>query len=452
MWMPLVLASLPALLTGDTMDQLSQYFHLETSWSIDSINLISEDMYINKHHSVLHTLVLGFIYKTGWNIHSFNFGALIYTILQLTLVITIFVFMIKYMRKIKINKYIVAFSVLFIGLNPTIITFAVCAIKDTPSALFNLLYVIFLLQIVRNYDSVFKNKKRLIVLIITIMMMLLLRNNGIYTFLLSFPCLFILYRKKWKKIILVLLIPLLMFRLYDKVLLPSFDISDGSIRETLSVPLMQLSRVVHYKPDVFNDKDKEKINKVFNFYAMQTVYDPDIADPVKKTFNKDATTEDLMGFFSVWFKYLKKYPGMYIASFLNSTYGYFYPEKNIDALTLYRYNLDESAFFNLSNFYTFDSLREIYNKLLFVYYKVPFFMNSVAAYDWFLMFSCLYVILKKKFKYLIPLMPLVATLMSCFLSPVNGSFRYIMPIIFSVPIILSIDYMVYRDSKNDLST
>ena len=69
-------------------------------------------------------------------------------------------------------------------------------------------------------------------------------------------------------------------------------------------------------------------------------------------------------------------------------------------------------------------------------------MNQVAYYDWLLIFSCFYIIKKKKYKYLIPLTPLLATLLSCLASPVNGSFRYIMPIIFSVPIIISKIYTI----------
>ena len=59
--------------------------------------------------------------------------------------------------------------------------------------------------------------------------------------------------------------------------------------------------------------------------------------------------------------------------------------------------------------------------------------------------SVIYIIYKKKYKYIVPLTPFFAILLSCIFSPVNGSFRYILPIIFSVPIILSIDYLVYRN-------
>lgn len=90
-------------------------------------------------------------------------------------------------------------SILFIGLTPTIAAYAITAIKDTPNAIFTLLYVVFLLQIVRNYDSIFKSKIRLILLLITMLLVLMLRNNGFFTIILSFPFLIIKYKEKWKK-------------------------------------------------------------------------------------------------------------------------------------------------------------------------------------------------------------------------------------------------------------
>ena len=446
MWLPFIVFVYPGMSTGDTFDELSQFFHYDT-WSVESINLINEDVYINKHHSVFHTVILGTIFKIGKDLVSFRFGAFLYTIIQVGVLLSVFSFMIYYMKKNKVNSLILFLSILFVGLNPIVMTYSLCAIKDTPSAIFTLLYVIFLLQIVKDFDSVFKNKLRVIVLLITILLVLLLRNNGIYTFLLSFPFLFLLYKRKWKKLLLMFMIPLVIFGLYDKVLLPSYDISDGSVRETLSIPVMQLARVIKYKPDVFTEEDKRIIDKVFNFNDMASSYDPDISDNVKNLYNKDASSEDLNDFFGVWFKYLKKYPFMYVESVFNSTYGYFYPGKSTNELYLYGYNCVKHKFLDISPLSLFKGVRKVVNSIIRFYYNAPFFMNQVAYYDWLLIFSCVYVMFKKKWKYLIPLAPLLATLLSCLASPVNGSFRYILPIVFSFPIIICILHMVYKDSK-----
>lgn len=447
-WLPWMVISYPGISNADTMDQLNQFFHRDNSWTIKTINLLSPDVYINKHHSVFHTVVMGVILKLGNELVSYRFGAGVFIFLQVILMAISFSVMIKYMKNNKINSLIILWSILFVGFNPIVVTYVICAVKDTPNAVFNMLYVIFLLQIVRNFDSVYKSKLRLILLLVTILMVLVLRNNGIYTFLLSFPWLLLIYRKYWKKIMLTFMIPLVIFGLYDKVLLSSLNVSDGSIREALSVPVMQLSRVVRDKPDAFTDEDIEKIDIVFDFDRVRGHYDPYVSDGVKEGYNKDATDDDLKSFFGVWFKYLKKYPNIYVESVVNSTFWYFYPGGNRDAFYLINSWDSLKDNYNLKCIPMFSTIRGVVNKLLYIYYDLPFFMNKVAYFDWILIISCFYIIRKKKYKYLIPLSALIAVLLSCLASPLNGSYRYILPIIFSLPIILSIDYIVYRECNN----
>ena len=452
MWLPMFLISFPGICNGDTIDQLGQFFHTNESWTIKSINLVNEDVYFNKHHSVFHTLILGMIFKIGKSLGSFTIGAGIFISLQFIFILFTFAFVFKYMSKIKVNSLIILFSILFVGLNPIVFTYVICAVKDTPSAIFNMLYALFMLDIVRNFDNVYKSKIKIVLFLISILMTLLLRNNGIYTVLLSFPFLFLVFKKnktQIKKLMFTFLIPLFIFGLYDKVLLPSFDVSNGSPREALSIPVLQLARTIRDHEEVFTDKDIENINRLFDFEIMKTFYDPDISDNVKETYNKDADSEDVEAFFGVWFKYLKKYPLTYIESVVNSTYGYFMPGKNKDELFLVNsWYVKKEAYFDVDNLVIFSPIRRFINQLLHLYYNLPIFINNVAYYDLLLLFSGIYIIIKKKYKYLVPLTPLYAVLLSCLASPLNGSFRYILPIIFSVPLILSIDFLVYKESKD----
>ena len=448
-WMPYVINYYPGASTGDTFDCLSQFFHRDESWSIKTMNLINQDVYINKHHPPLFTVVLGLIFKLGNHFKNFTLGALIYTILQIGLLLLIFSYMLHYMKKNKVPLWIRMSSIFFIGLTPTIAAHAITAIKDTPSAIFTLLYVIFLVQIVRNYDSIFKSKLKTILLIIVMILVLTLRNNGFFTIILSFPFLIILYNKKWKKILLVLILPLILFGMYDKLLLPSLNVTDASIKEVLTVPFMQVARVVKYNSSKISYKDEEIINKVLNYDAMKNNYNPDLADSIKDTYNKDATKQDLKDFFGIWLKYLKKYPLVYLESLINSTYGYFFPEVGERYATLaVDARVGTNTYINITPREKYKDARQISHQINQIQASFPFlwFFNHVAFYDWFLIFSFLYIIRKKQYKYLIPLAPLLSVLLVCLASPVNGSFRYILPIVFSVPIILTIDYFVYKNN------
>lgn len=449
-WLPYIVFYFPGASTGDTFDSLSQFFHQDESWSIKTINLINQDMYINKHHPPLFTIILGLVFQIGKIIGSYKIGNFIYTILQITLLLIIFTFMLKYMKKKEIPLWIRIASILFISLTPTIGAYAISAIKDTPSAIFTLLYVIFLLQIVRNYDSVFKKKTRVAALIIIILLILMLRNNGIFTIILSFPFLILLYKNKWKKISLILITCLLIFGVYDKIILYHFDITDGSIKETLTIPFMQIGRVIHYNSEDFSEEEINKINKVLKFDVIKEYYDPDLADYVKDSYNKNATNQQLKAFFKIWFKYFKKYPIVYIESIVNSTYGYFFPEVGEDyAYLAVDARIGSGTYINIDPVAKYQKNREVNHLKNQIFAKFPFsfLFNHVAFYDWFLIISCLYIIKCKKYKYLIPLLPLVSVLLVCLASPINGSFRYILPIVFSIPIIFTIDYLVTIEKK-----
>lgn len=449
-WLPYIIFYYPGASTGDTFDSLSQYFHRGESWSIKTVNLINENVYINKHHPPLFTVVLGLIFEIGKKLGSYEIGALIYTILQVCLLLIIFLYMLNYMKKNNVPLWIRILSVLFIATTPTVAAYAITAIKDTPSSIFTLLYVIFLLQIVRNYNDVFQNKMKLIYLLVTMLLVMMLRNNGIVTILLSFPLLFIIYKEKWKKILIVLLVPVILFGLYDKVLLPSLDITNGSVKEMLTIPFMQVARVVTHNKDKIPEEDQEIIEKVLSYDSMKSVYIPNLADSIKDTYKKDCTNEDLKNFFKLWFKYLKKYPTEYIESIMNSTYGYFFPEVGEEYATLaVDSRLGKDTYINIHSKDEYKDARYISQKINQVLAKLPItsLFNHVAFYDWLLIFATIYVFTKKNYKYLIPLMPLHSVLLVCLASPINGSFRYIMPIVFSVPIIITIVYFSYKEDQ-----
>ena len=337
------------------------------------------------------------------------------------------------------------YGIFFLALTPTIAAHAISAIKDTPSAIFTLLYVIFLLEIVRNYDSIFKRKTRIIALIITMLLVLMLRNNGIFTIILSFPFLIFVYKSKWKSIMATLAVCLLIFGIYDKVILPHYDVTDGSIKEVLTIPFMQVARVAYFDKDAISKEDIKIIDKVIKYEAAVSNYDPSLADGVKDRYRKDCTKEELKDFFKIWFKYLKKYPQVYIESLMNSTYGYFFPEVGDKyAYLAVDRRVGEGTYINLnalSEYKDHRTITDVHNDIL-AKFPFTFLFTHVAFYDWALIFSCIYVIAKKKYKYIIPLLPLLSVLLVCIASPINGSFRYILPIVFSIPIIFGIDYFV----------
>ena len=442
-WLPYIVIFYPGGSTGDTADSIFQFFHNPESWTMNSIKLITPNIYINKHHSVLFTIILGSFIKIGQHFNSFDLGFYLYILFQVLIVISIFTFMIYYLKRIKIPFWIIVISILYICFSAVIILYSLTAVKDTLSASFTLLYIIFLFQIIKNYNSIIHKKIRLIILIITMLLVLSLRNNGIFTIIFSFPTLLLIYKKKRKKLLATLLLVITIFYTYSNILLPSLGISNGSIRELFSIPFMQLARTAKYHKKAFTKEEIKDINKVLDFDIIINNYNPDISDGVKNTYNKNSTLKENITLFKIWYKYFKKYPTTYIESILNSTYKYYYP-------VFVAEDLDVSKHYKLSQEYPeknyFSNEKDNLNTILFFKHRSIFtiYFNIVALINWYLIFVIIKIIKNKQYKYIVPLSPLLSILLVSLASPLNGSPRYILPIYFSLPIIISINYLIEK--------
>ena len=449
-WIPLMIIYYPCVASGDTVDSLAQFFNVEDlCWSAKAINLINDNVIINKHHSVLFTMILGNVVKFGHYILSYSFGIFLFIILQVAILIAIFTFLIYYLKKIKTPTWMRVFALLFFCLSPIVSSYAIAAIKDTLGAILILFYNICLFQIIRNYDGFVKKKIFVIAFMICILLILMIKSNSMYVIITSYATLLFAFwksRKKLKKLVMILLLPLTLFLGYDKILLPSLDVTGTNIKESYSVQFMQIARLAHKNKNAISDSDKEIIDKVLDYEAISRDYTPDLSDPVKNTYRKDVTEEELDDFWKVYFKYFKKYPKVYIASFINGIYAYFFPEVGeTKGIIKIDNRIGDSSKFKIVNLDKFEDARYINKALQDIFIKLPFFsfFNHVAFHDWFLILSVIYIIKKKCYKYIVPISSLIAIFLSCLISPVNGSFRYILPIVFSVPLILAIDYFCY---------
>ena len=447
--LPFLIASFPSFSTRDTLDSVCQIINNRCSWSIMGLNLKDPDVFLNNHHPFLFTFIIGLFMKTS----NPNIGFFLYIIFQNIILISIFVYLLNYMKKEEIPLFLRIIALLFISLNPMIQSYSFVAVKDTLSAIFTLLYVVFLYKIVINYDCVYKNKLNIFMFIITMILVLLFRHNGLITIVLSYPCLFLLYKEHKRKILAVFIIPIIFAFTFNQIIYNVFDASKGSKSEMLYLPFLQIARVIKVKGEnVFLEEDKKVIDKVISFSKVADRYNTTVGDFVKVTYKKSSSDEDLKKFLIVWGKYFVKYPGTYIAHFINSTYMYYYPsdsfkdfEMQIDGGVRSLYKIKQ---YNISievNKY----LTLINNNIN----KVPFILllYNVGIYSWVLFISCFYLIYNKMYKYLIVYTPLIATFLVNLASPLNGSIRYSLPIIYAMPIVLMINYAVLKEKDYDRS-
>ncbi len=155
---------------------------------------------------------------------------------------------------------------------------------------------------------------------------ILFRNNGKY---IIYPMSFVLiimiikeYKKCFDKQILIRGIGVIIISLFlaigsEEFLMFHYNIQNGSIREALSLPFQQTARYITEYGDEVTDEEKKAIDAILDYDSLAEKYDPRISDPVKNTFRKDSTKEDLINYFKVWLQQIKKHTLTYFKATMN---------------------------------------------------------------------------------------------------------------------------------------
>lgn len=435
-WLPYIISFYPIILSPDPSYQIKQFFGIRTKYADYSI-LIDDNVVITNHHPVTHTALLGGCLKLGELMGNDNLGLFFYSIIQMTFLVTTLAFSIYYMQKMNLKtKYLFGVLLLY-ALVPMFPLYAMSGVKDVIFGTLIFLYLIFL----HNYIKVKGDYKwwQYILIILLLILICLFRNNGIHTLILSLPFLLFVVRKKWKEILIVMICVFGFYGVFDKIVLPYFKITPGSIRETLSVPFQQTARLVKYHSDDLTSEEIEVIDKILGYDDLAERYNPELSDPVKNEYNKYATNEDLKEYFKVWFSGLIKHPGTYIEATMNNTYGYFYPEKT-NWYVYYKYDdrIVEDGFS-----YSYNSLGTLRNVLsnyavCFPYIPVIGLISNIGFNVWIILVLLTYAIYKKLYKNIVILSPVLALILVCILGPANTYFRYALPFIFAMPFIFAV--------------
>lgn len=435
-WLPYIVAFYPGILSPDPSNQIKQYFNIDTHY-IEGVVLIDEDVKITNHHPVLHTLLLGGSVHIGQMIGNDNFGIFIFSFFQIIILSVTLAFTIFYMKKLKMPHWFMFTSLLIYSLVPVFPLYSMSVVKDTIFTALVIIYIIIIFDFVKYH----KNKisfKKMALIIGLILLIMLFRNNGIYMIILSFPLLFLIRKDIIWKLIIILFTPLIIFQTYEKVILPYYKITPGSIREVLSIPFQQTARLVQEKGHELSSEEIKKIDHVLTYKTLAERYNPELADSVKNRYNKYTNDEELKDYFKVWFNGFLRYPGIYVQATLNNTYGYFYPgSKKWYVYYKYDERLKESGFNYHYNQLT--GLRNVLSSYGVAYPSIPIIglMVNIAFHVWGVLFLSIYLFVNRQYKYLIYLLPTLSLILVCFASPANTYFRYAMPYVFSSIIVIA---------------
>ena len=436
-WLPYIISYYPIILSPDPSFQIRQFFGIRTKYA-DYAILLDENVVMTNHHPVTHTMLLGGCLKLGTMIGNDNLGLFFYSIIQISVLASVLAFSIYYMQKMGLKtKYLIGVLLIY-ALVPMFPLYAMSGVKDVLFGVFIFLYFIFLHNLVKTKCEGYKWWNYLLIIILLILICLF-RNNGIHVLILSLPFTLIIARKKWRQLLTVMVCVFGFYGVFDKVILPYYKITPGSIREMLSVPFQQTARLAKYHGDKLTEEGIAVIDKILGYDDLAERYDPELADPVKNEFNKYATDEDLKEYFKVWFNGLIKHPGTYIEATMNNVYGFFYPEKT-KWYVYYKFDdrITENGFDYHYN--SLETSRNILSEYAVAFPYIPGIglISNIGFNVWIIFTLFAYAIYKKLYKNILVLAPALILILVCVVGPANTYFRYALPFIFAMPFIIGV--------------
>ena len=425
-WLIYIVAFYPAILNPDSSFEIRQFFGIWTKYNEYSV-MLSKKVLITNHHPVIYTLFLGSFLKIGHFLGNDNLGLFMCSLIQIIFLSFTLSYSISYLKRVGVSNIVRIFILIVYALCPVFPFYAMTLVKDVLFGCFVMLLIIYL------HRFLIDDKFNYFIFLLILLGTFLLRNNGYHIMVFTFLLMLILKKNKWKFSLMSLLFVITLSFCYNDILLPTFKITPGSIREILSVPFQQTARYYRDYENDFSNKDKKVVDKILDISDLGERYKEEISDPVKNKFNKYATDDDLKEYFKVWFKYLFKRPNVYLDATINNTYGYFYPEKTN---WYYYHKFDDRIVDNGFNYHynNLSGLRNILSSFANIFPSLPIvgLIINIAFNVWILFIMLGYFLYKKMYSNITLLLPSFGLVLICILSPVNCYFRYALPYVFAM--------------------
>ena len=312
-WLPALLALYPGVYAYDA------------SWQ--------HDMYVSgrvtEHHPVIHTYIVGWLTDTFYNLTGqFNKGVLAYTLFQEIVMALGCGFVLYLLHRRKRPTVLHVFALIFYGLYPTFVLFVFSSTKDSIFAVAVADLIFLSLDMFEHPDDFFGHKSNYVLWAVFALEITILRNNSVYAVLLTLPFLIAWMVRRHSvrfKALGMLAATIVIYLIYKYPITSAVTVDGVSKAEMLSVPSQQIMRVYTYHGDELSADDKAMVEHLFDESKWNRYYNPYIADAAKGSLTEAALDEEFGDFKALWLKLFRQYPGEYVDSVLENTYGFWYP-------------------------------------------------------------------------------------------------------------------------------
>ena len=407
------------------------------------------------HHPPLISFLYGAIakYSDLWNIP--NVGMFLIPIMQ-TLISTWAVIRVCQLMQYKKVHYWVRWCALLYYSAFTVWCISdVTVIKDSLYYPFTLLFFVQAAYCIFDKQGFFQKKSNIFFFILDAVLVCEIRNNGIFVVLFTMFFMFFAVQKK-KKIYFTFLcavsIGVVLF--LEKMVYPAAGVITLEAKvDTYCIMYQQTAAYYAKHPEDVTEEEYELLNTIFDYEQAAKDYNPHLADWVKNSMRvqegdpADPTASAFAAikdeYLRVWLAQGLRHPLTYISTFIDCSYGYYYPEvqqyiggmgeyesdRNILTYGTHRSRqIEEFAFGR----FMLEQLTKIQ------YFPVIGLLYRAGFYTWCVMFAFSFLFLQKRYRELILTIPAVVNILVCLISPINWCIRYALPTMCMVPILFAL--------------
>lgn len=425
-WLPYILIRYPAGFEWDAYHQLQQALGIEplmARWPLAS------------------TALIGAWVKAGFAaFHSYEAGALMFVLFQTAVSISVLSYSLVFLNQVEVLPKWCAMVLIGYCLIPFFPAYFTSIVKDS------LFSIAVLLDLILMARKLLLHSRGGIGILLTSTAMCLLRNNGIHIVLfwlvVILAYLLIKKNREFLSVAIAMAVTAALYGMYEHVLIPYLHVEKNTTQETLSIPFQQTARYLRDHPDDVSQEEKEVIGRVLDVNTIAERYFPLLSDPVKGTFH--ASKEDMLPYFSVWFRLFLRHPITYLDAAFHTCYGFFYPDakqawnllpgfymttRSDDVLIL----KEPEALWPWKR--SMVRYGEFWEQcpVTFAFYNIPIQM-------WVALWLVIDCMKKRSMEALVLVMPTIVGILVCAASPTwwNNGFRYALPIACTNPLLLAL--------------
>lgn len=438
-WLPHLVISYPASMNTDTQSQIDQILGLQP-W--------------NKHHPTLQAFFLLGAVHLGDALGNGNLGLFAYVLAQAVFAAAVIGYSQAVMRRLRAPVWLRALSLALCAAAPVYCDNITVILKDIP---YSYAMLLMLCELVRMR---FLEDERYICgagficrMILSAFLMLRMRPNGIIVWI---PiCLALFFGEHGKRrraaAAAVAVIPFLLGAGFDAAFDAHFHPLPGSLGEALSLPFQQTARFVSEYESEVTDEEREAIDRVLIYDELARRYRPELSDPVKAVYRREASLSDWLAYGKAWASQLARHPGCYVSATViqnalildASTY-------NLSIFTGTGLSDEEMAALNVHPSETLNRLQAVEQNLRAVALTLPFAqtLNTLGFYGVVLLGACAIARSRKARGMLLVFLPQLMTMVVILCGPcIENQDRYGFPILYLMPLVLAALSYALRPKK-----